>query len=382
MILLKSFYRKKVTKVYIILLSLVIALVLTLQSFIQYFSRLSAELFSSYSIAIVISNQNIDKQLETYFFPQQIHSNLAFVPDKRLNTIKDPGYVVENSDGNILDSYIPDNHNNTYVMTWDEFKISGFDQNILVVSDKERDLDLNDDEIVLGIRAGSYEELKKSQYIQKILGQPVAFYYDDESLEFIIKDVYSSEEWTNFPELVISENLYQILQRSQKSFFYTISLSNVDDVQEFQEKMRSLENDNVSVVLDTYYPHGEGIYDSHLKDTISFLKIFGWLGIVFVLILMVVIIKNIFSDLRKNISLLSKLGFRKSHLSRLCIVRVASLLVLSFGIGFCISVLILWLGNILFDLSLLLPNISFMLICLSLGIISSVVLALTIQIKS
>ena len=339
--LIRSFFRKKTTKIYIIILSILLSSIFILYNFVNYFREVEENIIAEHSILIVSSNNDYYDYLQKIKNVTKIEKAIIFTPDKSYDIIVDGSYTIQDSNGNIINSYIS-KYDGEYKITWNELLTSDFDDYILVRNQEQRNMNLKSDEISIVLRVPFYEDGKESYNIQQYRNQKIGFKFLDETIEFSISDFYPSK-WTEWPELVISNDKFEQLYQKSKLYTYSINFDSYDEAVSIKNELSNIDNNsNSKFIIDTFYYHGEGMKLSNISDILSVLKIAICLVSLIFLIVYIIIIKNTISDLKRNVKISRLVGYNMIQIRK----RVIILLILLFFVTFLLSVLI----NIFFNI--------------------------------
>ena len=149
--LIRSFFRKKTTKIYIIILSILLSSIFILYNFVNYFREVEENIIAEHSILIVSSNNDYYDYLQKIKNVTKIEKAIVFTPDKSYDIIVDGSYTIQDSNGNIINSYIS-KYDGEYKITWNELLTSDFDDYILVRNQEQRNMNLKSDEISIVLR--------------------------------------------------------------------------------------------------------------------------------------------------------------------------------------------------------------------------------------
>lgn len=339
--LIRSFFRKKTTKIYIIILSILLSSIFILYNFVNYFREVEENIIAEHSILIVSSNNDYYDYLQKIKNVTKIEKAIVFTPDKSYDIIVDGSYTIQDSNGNIINSYIS-KYDGEYKITWNELLTSDFDDYILVRNQEQRNMNLKSDEISIVLRVPFYEDGKESYNFQQYRNQKIGFKFLDETIEFSISDFYPSK-WTEWPELVISNDKFEQLYQKSKLYTYSINFDSYDEAVSIKNKLSNIDNNsNSKFIIDTFYHHGEGMKLSNISDILSVLKMAICLVSLIFLIVYIIIIKNTISDLKRNVKISRLVGYNMIQIRK----RVIILLILLFFVTFLLFVLI----NIFFNI--------------------------------
>lgn len=190
MLLIKEFLRKKSTKICLLLLSLLMTTILIILNFNMYYTNF-------------INNTYKEK---TYFL---ITSDNDFYADLKKNSNIDNIKEVLVFNINSLDFF--------YNITWNHL-ISH--ENKLIV---EKNNKLKEEEIIIAI---TKERIDLFDDINMYNNKKISFLNENQSLNFTLKKI----EISNYPKLIINDNLYQKLLGNRKEYNYVVDLKNYEDL--------------------------------------------------------------------------------------------------------------------------------------------------------
>ena len=323
--LIRSFFRKKTTKIYIIILSILLSSIFILYNFVNYFREVEENIIAEHSILIVSSNNDYYDYLQKIKNVTKIEKAIIFTPDKSYDIIVDGSYTIQDSNGNIINSYIS-KYDGEYKITWNELLTSDFDDYILVRNQEQRNMNLKSDEISIVLRVPFYEDGKESYNFQQYRNQKIGFKFLDETIEFSISDFYPSK-WTEWPELVISNDKFEQLYQKSKLYTYSINFDSYDEAVSIKNELSNIDNNsNSKFIIDTFYYHGEGMKLSNISDILSVLKIAICLVSLIFLIVYIIIIKNTISDLKRNVKISRLVGYNMIQIRKRVIILLILLL--------------------------------------------------------
>ncbi len=375
---IKSFFRKKTTKAYIVILSVLLSLIFILSNFINYFQNVENNIIADHSILIVSSNTDYYDFLIKKSSVTKIEKALVFTPDKSYDLIVDGSYIIQDSNGNIIDSFASE-HNGENKITWNELLISDFDNNILVRSQDQRNMNLKNNEISIILRVPFYEDGKEYYNFQQYKNKKIGFKFLDKSIEFLISDFYPSK-WTEWPEIVISNDKFNQLSQNSNLYTYTINFNSYDEAISIKNELSSIDNNlNSKFIIDTFYYHGEGMKLSNISDVLTALKLTIWLISIIFLVVYIIIIKNSIFDLKKNIKITRYVGYNKIQVKSRIILLLLLLFILTFVVSLFLNIIFSFLVNYLFSFKLNLLNLLNLMIVFIIGILINITCGITIK---
>lgn len=353
MILLKSFFRKKITKVYLIILCILIISYFLLSSLIVYFTDTQNEIYSKYSEIVVINNFDIYDELSQIKDVKNIERILAFKENKDYKIFVDANYEIYDSNGNLVDSQ----HNEDNKIMWEVMEREQLEDYVLVYPASRYGYELKDDEIIIAINDFWYDSYEKSSY-NEIINQKIGFFYNNQNIEFNICDVIK----VNMSSLLISDNLYNELIEKKDLFVYTAKASSLKSESKIKQELKNIsDEDSYIFSVASYYKDDASDRISSLYDLLDILKLASYLSIFVFLIVLFIIIKNIINDSKKNYLINRKLGFNKNQIKIEILKELLVLFMLSALISILCLMFLIILINAYFSIKLSMISIkSFM----------------------
>lgn len=353
MILLKSFFRKKVTKVYLIILCILIISYFLLSSLIVYFTDTQNEIYSKYSEIVVINNFDIYDKLSQIKDVKNIERILAFKENKDYKIFRDANYEIYDSNENLVDSQ----HNEGNKTMWEVMEREQLEDYVIVYPASRYGYELKDDEIIMAINDFWYDSYEKSSY-NKIINQKIGFFYNNQNIEFNICDVIK----VNMSSLLISDNLYNELIEKKDLFVYTAKASSLKSESKVKQELKEISNEDSYIFsVASYYKDDASDRISSLYDLLDILKLASYLSLFVFLIVLFIIIKNIISDSKKDYLIYRKLGFNKNQIKIEILKELLVLFMLSALISILCLMFLIILINAYFSIKLsMISIISFM----------------------
>lgn len=353
MILLKSFFRKKVTKVYLIILCILIISYFLLSSLIVYFTDTQNEIYSKYSEIVVINNFDIYDKLSQIKDVKNIERILAFKENKDYKIFRDANYEIYDSNENLVDSQ----HNEGNKIMWEVMEREQLEDYVIVYPASRYGYELKDDEIIMAINDFWYDSYEKSSY-NKIINQKIGFFYNNQNIEFNICDVIK----VNMSSLLISDNLYNELIEKKDLFVYTAKASSLKSESKVKQELKEISNEDSYIFsVASYYKDDASDRISSLYDLLDILKLASYLSLFVFLIVLFIIIKNIISDSKKDYLIYRKLGFNKNQIKIEILKELLVLFMLSALISILCLMFLIILINAYFSIKLsMISIISFM----------------------
>lgn len=368
MITLKGFFRKKVTKIYLVTISLLFTVFLLLIGFISYFSYEQDSIFSNYSELVVINDYDLSKSLSNIDNIDNIKRVLAFRENKKYDVFTNSSYTIYDTNGNLVDS----STNTEKKIMWNVMEKEGLEDYILVFPDADFNLTLKENEIVIGINDFWYDSYDSSYY-KDIINKKIGFLYNEENIEFTINDVLRVD--TSI--LIVSKNLYDKLLDKNELFVYTANITSIKNQAKLKETLNNLsDSSNYISSIVTYYKNDASNTISSLYDLLDVLNLISYVSIAIFLIILIVIIRNIISDSKRNLILNKKIGFNNIQIK----LDVFKKLIFTYIFSILISVInFSILGLIIkynFEINLFLLDLKFVIKLLIIGFILNLLLVI------
>ena len=362
--ILKSFFRNKITKVYSLIFIILFTVLLIIMSFLGYFEKIQNDLFSKRSILIIASEKDSYDVLKENQLISNIQKKVILSPDKTYNVIVDQEYVLKNSNGDTIDEHIINDKNYEYKIKWNDLIINDFNY-ILVSPDTTNQLEKQ--EIAIGLNPTWYNYYK--DYFSFSLNQKIGFKTEEENLEFNISNFYENL----WPEILVSEDEYNELLSKQKLFVYTMNINSYSESDHIKSELeKQFNGKNDKVILESSYLNLESTQVSNIGDLIDVLKLVSYIIIFLFFIIVFIVINNILLDFRKKSLIERKLGFSIKQIKKNNIIRLLSLYLISFIISIILSLIIIIIIKYIFHIQLIIVNLKLLLIIFLCGLIINI----------
>ena len=286
-ILLKSFFRSRVVKIYLILSIIMLLTITFLINFMLYFSNIVVNTYQENSYFMSKNDIYDDLFKNEYIF------NLSKVILFEYDDNKD---IFSHTDVNwydLLDS------NNNYIVGFYDKSIIG-DNFVLEVSSN-----LND----------KYDELSRFK------GKTFSFKTSGDSISLKLDQI----EKSNFSKILISESKYNSLVNECKYFAYIFDIVNYENIDEFEKQLVSDMNIVDIRFVKSYGSEGKFNSVDELKDVILLLKFGSLFFILFLIFLYLFMIRNMILDELKKMKLEKILGYNKSKIKQIIIYKFSLL---------------------------------------------------------
>lgn len=334
MILLKGFFRKISTKLYLIIFSILLVSIITLFGFVNYYSGLLNNVFEKSTRILMISNSDYYDKLNKYKNVTKIEKSLLFKPDYNYKVLGRQGYQTWQN-GDLLDSREPEQE---IRLNWDDF-ITPYLNYIMVFKDQK----MTDNQIAFGFTP----VVHYNKPIESIYGEKIGFNVNNKKYEFVIDSVYTAP----FPEMVVSEKMFDKLYDNSNLYGYRVTINNYEQADKIMKQLERLENNSDFKITSNNIDYsllnksGEASMDS-LKGIVQVLNIVSFIAIFAFSLIFIVVIKNIVKDENKTINIERLLGFNKKQIREYLFLKVVVLNIGTFISSGIISIIITtWINN-------------------------------------
>ena len=340
MILLKGFFRKKKTIIYIRIFSIVITILFLLNGINNYINRELDRINYELSSLLMFSLNNYEELFKKEESILSYNRALPLIKGTDNDIIYTPNYII-NEDGSI--SY----ENIDYSKI--EWKRLIYDEDnypyILAFSSSYCDVNLKDNEVILFLEE---DNDYRHEYQNKYINSNISFQYNKEILSLNIKSIIEPK---NFKYICISNNLYNKLVKKEDKYIYLINTKDYMNIKTLYKKWKDLETNNYySIQINKTY------YDTNRETSLSIianiLKLALISSIIIFIIIIIIVIMDLISDEEKDILLLRQLGYNKKQIYLNILKKVLILDFLIIIISIFISVIINSLINIILDISI------------------------------
>lgn len=333
---IKSFLRQKVIKVYLIILSILITIAITLSSLTNYFSYIQNDIFQKNSKLIVVTEKDEYKNLVNIKEINNLKKALVFKENKSYNTFSD---------------------SKEDKIQWFTLETEKLKNYILVKPAKEFNLELSNDEIVIGLNSFWYDSYG-NEIVNDLINQNIGFLYNNKNVEFSIKKVIPVDSSI----LIISDNLYKTMIKDQELYAYEGKIDSIKHEFLVNEKLKFIKDTESSAVsLSTFYKGDTSTEVCDLYDLLDLLTFISYIYLAILFIILIIIFKNILSDYKKNAILNRKIGYSNLKIKLETFKSLFLLFIFSIFISVFLYIIIICLSYLFFKINLLILNIQFLL---------------------
>lgn len=364
MLLLKEFFRKKTTKIYFVILTIIFLGITVFFCFANYYSRLYDHAIKKNSAFVMLSEKDHYDELNKSNILFDIQRGLIFEPDYSYTILGRQGMEVK-KDGITISKKDPIYGETDFF--WEDF--AEFN-NIVVFKASNYDLNLNSGEIALGYLPNSrFTDEKLAELIDKKLG----FNIGNLKKEFVITDFYKSP----LLSMAISDEDFTNLVNYSSLYFYKASVKDLKKAEKLEISLKNLEkNNNYSVHLYVWNDGVEGDKIIELAKIVEILKNVSYLISILFVIVFYFIVKNIVKDELKNSMLKRMIGFTRWKLIKIIILELLLLITFSLLFSTLLSKISLFIINKYFNIGIKLNNLFMIVFIYIISIIITLIICL------
>ncbi len=351
MILLKAFFRKKKTNIYIKIFCIIFIVLFILNGINNYIDNELNKLKQETTSLIMFAQHNHDDlinkepKVDTYnrmlSMNQGDNSEIIYMPEIITNTDGSKSYK-EEIDYTKLNwqRLIYDTNLYPYIFT---FNSSYCNSN------------LNDKEVILAL---DEEKDYRKEYINDYINNEINIKHNNEEYNLIIKDIITPK---TFNYICISNNLYNNLIQKEEKYIYNIKLKDYKDLKEIQNKWQSLEdNDFYNISISNYFSEidmQERI--KTLEKLVKMLKIGNIISTIIFFIITSVTIKDLIEDEKEEILLLKQVGFNNYKNLKIILKKLTIFNIIIFTFSILIFDIIVLIINKAFTFNIELFNLKY-----------------------
>ncbi len=244
------------------------------------------------SALIIYGEENHQDLLENTKGISSFRRSLSFSSGQDNDIIYTPE-LVNNSDGST--SY-KENHDDEK-LNWNYFYDNDNKKIILTYKASTCNMDLAKDEVAILL----YEQNYNKEKLPNFLNKEITFKYNEKLIPLKIKQITNL---TIYPHICISDELYDELIKTEKSFIYDIECDNYNAYKKIKYNWQDLENNSYYEISNPAVNLTVEISNkiSFLGDLIEYIQILNIVSVIIIFVLFVnMIIKSLQRRLNKEI---------------------------------------------------------------------------------
>ena len=341
--IIRSFFRQKRTKIYIFIITILLIFSSLLFAAIRYLDKVNNEKYYAISLFYIESSKIDYNQLSNSDDFINIHKALKFRYDDDIFKQEDLG----------------------------EFEL---DNMVLVYADENNKYNLKDNEVIIIFNRNSYDN-NESRF-KESLNQNIKFYFKDEDIILKIKKF----EKDNRSKLIISKTLFDNLNLEYENNIYTTNFKS-EDLADKYNYSQFFNYEDIYLNLDTETA-SNFIYRENLKNNLKIVQYATLICIGVFILLLIVVNKNIISDLKNNLILEKRLGYNNYQISINILKRLSTLHLICYFITLIVTLTAIISFNIFFNNKIDFSCIIKITILMILILISDLLLSLIVNNKS
>ncbi|MDD2409738.1 MAG: hypothetical protein PHD03_03360 [Bacilli bacterium] len=330
MLFFKAFFRKKKTRIYSIVFTILLLIILTLFSFINYYNVILNKWNITNSIILVEGVKNHIDEFKKYSNIINVEKYVKFTFDKEKYPVlkQDTQFIDSDENTNIDDNLGNDNT----TIKWNDFTL---DRNYILIFESENNK-LKNNELELFYNKEDYRFSLQTflSDIENLKGEKISFYSTEgKELEYRIAGFHNY----NIPAMFIEKKKFNELYEENSRYTYKITIDDYKKTEYIYEKLRDLEPNNNEIVnllrIDEPYENNTSV-----SSILSILEIMNICLIFLFIIMFLIIINNLIFEENRNLSLQKYLGFNKLKRKFLLFSQVLALSIISIISSFLISI--------------------------------------------
>ncbi len=339
--LIKSFFRKRKTKIFIIIFSVVLLGIIFIYSFSKYYDKSLNDYMQTNSYISFISQIDYTKKISNMKSVQEVKKGILVSPDYSYKTFS-KNYTVDETEPQqkATTDFFEDSK-----VYWDLFLLNDECTDIYLASDYG--YKLKKGELIILF---PYNVLNDSQLntLKNLKNKQLGFNtLDQNSIELKIKNVIDFPTAT----FLVSDSDYNALKKGTIIYSYRINTTDYKLLNQTRKELLDLERNEDFGVLNRAYASDES-YRQQLVFLVGFLKLGSYIGIFLILIVFVIICNDILKEERKNIYVERLVGYNKLQVCKSLLINILLLLLLSVIVAMILSTITLFILNILFNMNI------------------------------
>lgn len=366
MILLKGFYRKKTTRIYLLLCSILLITIVILFSFINYYISLRDNYFKNNSYILIVSKNDYYSDIIKQDIVK-IEKVLLFEPDYTSSIIQKKTLGEHGEMRSDL-------------LYWTDLTIGDEDliKEYILVVPKE---DMKDTEMNIGIYSGkignSMVLYNDNSVFKTLTKYNISFYHNSRKLEYTINNIYLN----NYPKVQISSNNFRVLYDNSDIYAYKVL---VDNEKKAKQTINNLQKNRKNVDDIFYLKTSIVNSDSVLYKVNQIINVLRYANVIIlalISLIFLIIINNIIKDEHQSTKTERLLGFKKQQIVKYLSIKLITLCTISFLICIFVSLLVISLLNYIFNLELVSFDLLLLLKVFSVIILLSILTVIKLILK-
>lgn len=290
--IINSFFRRKDTKIYLIIFSIIFITIFLLNFFIIELFKLKNNTFKDTTFLLLKNKEKIENKLNK---------------DKNLKNVSE---ILILNDYSKIDLEI----------------IINYDLNGVIIYFDDK---LKEDEVLIGL--SNYDFINNQDLLEGKENKNIMFNYNNEKISLKIKKVININKLNG---IIISKNLFDKLKNN--NYIYVSTILNEDKISNLLNKY-SVDESSIIYSLNA----NDALNEKNIKDRIKNMTIMNYILIILFIIITLIVDYNVLYDLKNNMFIEKRLGFNKSQIKKNIFIKLLLLHFISFIISIIISIIII-----------------------------------------
>ncbi len=315
--IVRSFFRRATTKIYVLLLVTIITVVCILNSSNISLNNQIDKIYRYTNLFIVSTKEDAYNKLKN---------------DSRINNTR---RAIALSSASLTDAMVEDDYNRNHPISWTLLTYYAINT-MLAYRDESNNLKNN--EIAIGLDALTYSN--SSNILDKYTGKEVHVAYKEKEYTFVIKELYDAGM---FSEFKIAAPTYDEFLKEEERFIYTANINREkyqDPILKEYDQLRKYDEDKIGAgnFNDEREEASYEIFEQY-KIELKNLNIATYVLYIIFLLMFIIISKNILEDIATDIKLESILGYNKTNIRINVLKRIISMYATNILISIVVSII-------------------------------------------
>ncbi len=329
MLILKSFFRKRNTRIYLIILCSLISIIFCLHSIINYVSFLINKNYVESHLLFMQYDTNYEKQLASNADLQNINRVLTF-----------DDIEIEGLQKIILN----------------EFDIG----KIMAYSSSEKKQTLKNDEIVIFLDQINYINYEKK--IKNVVNSRAILRINEQEIKLRVKEIVKEKRRNG---IIISNDLFEKLVE-QGNYIYVANVKDYKKINETINELKKEKNSNV-IVLDNSNSE-ESKSQEKMQQILKYVTNASHILLIMFFLIIIIVNKNIIEDSKSDSLMKYKIGYTDFQIKKYLLFELLSIQIISIIIGLIILAIFIILAKtccnfeLLFSVKYIILNILILLL--------------------
>ena len=337
MLLLKSFFRQKSFKIYVVVFSVLLTALIIILSFISYYNNYEVKIYQENSYFLVTRNKNIYNELL---------NNKSIIALEKI--------VLLNYDKN-----------------YELIKLLGYNDNFVIRSYEN----LKDDEVILNIPALL---LNNDNNIKKLENNTIVLNFQDDLTKFNVTKITES----NFFEIIIADSVLAKLIEQNNTYSYIFDLNDYSNLTDIQKNLTKIEEVKDLKLIQSF--QSDSAYETleQLESIITILELSVKVFTFIIIFLFVLITIGIINQELEKMCLERSLGYSKYQIKKILILKILIMSLLVYFIAILSYFVVCFLIEKVLKIELFLHNYLLIIYFYGVLLLLSLIFCILLKIKN